>query len=86
MGEPEQVTFFKDAGVIDFAVAQDAGNMAYVLRRSRSTIWTAPSNELDAPRALARGVNPIFSPDGATVYFEGEGPSPAPAAAVNVDA
>jgi len=74
MGEPEQVTFFKDADVEDFAVAQDAGNMAYVLTRRRSTVWTAPSNELDGPRALARGVNPIISPDGATVYFEGEGP------------
>jgi len=74
VGDPEQLTFYMDAGVMGVAMARDAGNMVYVLLRERHTVWVAPSDELDAPRALARGRNPIISPDGATVYFEGEGP------------
>lgn len=74
IGEPEQVTFYRDADVQSIAVAREAGNVAFILARQRSTIWTAPAAGIDEPRGLVRGFNPMLSPDGTQVFFTGEGP------------
>jgi Tol biopolymer transport system component len=73
LGDPEQVTFYTDAGVTGVATARDAGNLVYLLFKKRSTIWVAPSDEIDAARALARGTEAMLSPDGSRVFFVGEG-------------
>ena len=74
VGEPEQVTFFRDANVIAVTAARDADTIAYNLQRARSTVWVAPAAQRDAARGLVRGGDPVISPDGSQVFYFGHGP------------
>ena len=72
IGEPEQVTFYNDADVVYPTVVGD-GDISYVLVRTRSTVRVSQGG-MDESIPLVRGRWPRPSPDGSTIYYEGEGP------------
>lgn len=64
---PRQVTFYLDA---DVGHLQAAGaSIGFTLIRSTSTVYVAPTVEGGSPSPVARGNQPVLSPDGATLFY-----------------
>ena len=73
-GEPEQLTFFKDAEVLHPQLLADEDRMAFVIINYTSSLQLATATALDQVQTLNGGYKPQLSPDGNTIYYLGEGP------------
>jgi len=74
VGDPEQVTFFDDARIVFPQVVGEGDRIAFLLEKTKNSVHVAPDGQPEKYRTLARGVYPVLSPDGKTVYYIGEGP------------
>jgi len=68
-GEPQQVTFFKEASIRRPRMVGDSGRIGFSLGTSRKAICVADVSRPDEVLTLAVGRNPQLSPDGQTVYY-----------------
>jgi Tol biopolymer transport system component len=73
-GNPEQVTFFRDARIMYPRVTGRGDRIAFCLDKNKNSIHVADVTQPEIYNTLARGVSPLLSPDGKTVYYVGEGP------------
>lgn len=74
-GEARQVTTYRDAFIKSPRVIGPGNRLAFVLVRRTSVIHVAPTLRPSEARTVARGLHPVPSPDGRTIYFAGEGAS-----------
>lgn len=72
-GEPAAVTSYSDATLIYPRLIDGGRRLAFVVMRQTGAIHVGPAEAPDRGRVVARGSNPLLSPDGQTVYFMGDG-------------
>ncbi len=74
IGEPEQVTFFRDTQIAPPSIAREAGKMVYALWRARGMIRVADASNPGASITVARGQRDLdLSPDGSRVLYRVNG-------------
>ena len=73
MGDAEQITFYKDADVVNPYFIEQKNALAYGLSKKHYRIVIPENENFDSCKTIATGTDPILSPDGKTVYFVGTG-------------
>lgn len=73
-GAPQQVTFFTDASAMHPTLLAHGRQMAFALSRRQSVINAAEMARSHQARTVVRGSSPHLSPDGRTIFFDGQGP------------
>ena len=73
MGNAEQVTFYRDADVINPIFIEQKNALAYCLSKKQHQIVIPENENFNSFKTIATGTNPVMSPDGETVYFAGTG-------------
>jgi Tol biopolymer transport system component len=70
IGEPEQVTFFKDTQVGPPSLAAEGGKMVFSMWRAEGMIRVADASNPSAATTVARGDRAVdLSPDGSRVFY-----------------
>lgn len=72
-GKAEQITFYKDADVVNPCYIEKKNALAYCLIKKHHQIVIPENVKFDSFKTIATGTVPVLSPDGNTVYFVGIG-------------
>ena len=73
-GEPQQVTFFREARILNLKVLGDSDRIGFSLSTTTQAIQVADTSRPDEVRTLVVGRSPQLSPDGQTVYYVDDRP------------
>lgn len=73
-GPPRKVTDFSDAQALFPRAVAGGKQLGFGLVRTRRSVQVADALDPSQARHLTRGRAPLVAPDGATVYYLGEGP------------
>jgi Tol biopolymer transport system component len=84
-GDPTRVTSYSGVSILYPKVVAGGKRVAFALIRETSAIQVADVERASEARAVARGGNPVLSPDGRIIYFRGETSDDAGVFAVSVD-
>lgn len=52
----------------------DQHKLTYLVEEPNTRVWLADAERMEQPTQIVRGVQPVLSPDGQTIYFQGETP------------
>lgn len=82
-GDAVQITSYSDVKIKHPKIV--GGKLAFALVRETGSIRVASTAKPEETRVLARGADPIVSPDGRTVYFSSQGVRPGGLFGVSTD-